>query len=169
MTTLVLTVVGADRAGIVAQLAEVIAEHGGNWERSELAELSGAFAGIVEVSVPDERSDALRAALGVLDGLLTIAVQTSHDGADAETPTATIDVLGNDHAGIVRDITAVLRESGLSIERMTTETREAAMFGGRLFEASVTARVPASVDLDEVTAALEKLAAELQVDVTLAG
>jgi len=48
MTTLVLTVVGADRAGLVAAVADVVTEHGGNWENSELAELAGAFAGIIE-------------------------------------------------------------------------------------------------------------------------
>ena len=51
MTTLVLTVVGADRAGLVAAVADVVDAHGGNWENSQLAELPGAFAGIIEVSV----------------------------------------------------------------------------------------------------------------------
>ena len=39
--------------------------------------------------------------------------------------------------------------------------------GGRLFEASVTAKVPASVDLDALRADLERIAAEIQVDITL--
>ena len=51
MTTLVLTVVGDDRQGLVAAVADVVDAHGGNWENSELAELAGAFAGIIEVSV----------------------------------------------------------------------------------------------------------------------
>ena len=40
------------------------------------------------------------------------------------------------------------------------------MSGGRLFEATIVARVPASVDLDAVRAELERLAAEVQVDIT---
>ena len=52
MATLVLTVVGDDRAGLVATVADVVGAHGGNWESSQLAELAGAFAGIIEVSVP---------------------------------------------------------------------------------------------------------------------
>lgn len=169
MTTLVLTIVGADRAGLVAEVADIVAAHDGNWERSELAELSGAFAGIVEVSVPEERSDDLRAALSVLDGLLTIAVHASAgETADAApTRSLTLEVVGNDHPGIVREISAVLRENEISIDRMTTETRDAAMYGGRLFEATVVARVPASVDLDAVTGQIERLASEIQVDLTL--
>ena len=45
MATLVLTVIGDDRAGLVNALAEAVTAHGGNWERSQLAELAGKFAG----------------------------------------------------------------------------------------------------------------------------
>lgn len=168
MTTLVLTVVGADRAGLVAAVADVVDAYGGNWENSQLAELAGAFAGIIEVSIGEDRVDELRAALSRLDGLLTIAAHAS--GAvneDAAEPRRlAFGVLGNDHPGIVREITSTLSAHGLSIDRMSTQTRDAAMAGGRLFEATIVARVPASVDVDAVQSALERLAAEIQVDVT---
>lgn len=169
MTTLVLTVVGDDRAGLVAAVADIVGNHDGNWENSQLAELSGAFAGIIEVSVAAERADDLRAALSVLDGLLKVTVHSGADTVpDASTARAlTLQVIGNDHPGIVRDITSALRAHDITIDRMSTETREAAMFGGRLFEATVVARVPASVDLVALTAELERLASEIQVDVTL--
>ncbi|MEU1971001.1 ACT domain-containing protein [Microbacterium sp. NPDC019599] len=168
MTTLVLTVVGDDRAGLVAAVAEVIDSHGGNWENSQLAELAGAFAGIVEVSVAAERADALRAALSDIPGLVTVAV-TGHGQQAADAASArrfSFEVLGNDHPGIVRELSSTLSASGVSIERMTSETRDAAMAGGRLFEATISASVPASVDIDRLVAELERLAHELQVDVT---
>jgi glycine cleavage system regulatory protein len=167
MTTLVLTVVGHDRAGLVAAIAAVVDAHGGNWENSQLAELAGAFAGIVEVSVPSERSDFLRAALAEVDGLVTVAVEAP---AASVPPTRRVrlTVLGNDHPGIVRDITGALSAHGLSIERMSTDTRDAAMSGGRLFEASIAATVPAATALADVQAELERLASEIQVDLVLA-
>lgn len=169
MTSLVLTVVGDDRAGLVAAVADIVDAHDGNWENSELAELAGAFAGVIEVSVAPERVDDLRAALSRVDGL-AVAV---HAGRGADVGAAAdreieLTVLGNDHPGIVREVTATLRGHDLSIDRMTTHTSEAAMFGGRLFEATVIARVPASVDLSDVAADLERLAAEIQVDVIVA-
>jgi glycine cleavage system regulatory protein len=169
MTTLVLTVVGADRAGLVAAVADVVDAHGGNWENSQLAELSGAFAGIIEVSVATGRVDELRAALSRLDGLLTVAVHASEAAvADAGgLRRFAFRVLGNDHPGIVREISSTLSAHGLSIERMSSETYDAAMSGGRLFEASIAVRVEDAVDVDAVTSALEALAAEIQVDVTL--
>lgn len=167
MTTLVLTVVGSDRSGIVASVADAVAAHGGNWENSQLAELAGAFAGIVEVSVPAESADALRAALAGLDGLHTVAVQAGTDAAPRPHQDLVLHVLGNDHPGIVRELSSALSAHGVSIERMTTETRDAAMAGGRLFEATVVAAAPADVDIAAVAAEIERLAAEIQVDVTL--
>ncbi|SFR90550.1 Glycine cleavage system regulatory protein [Microbacterium sp. cf046] len=169
MTTLVLTVVGADRAGLVAAVADAVDAHGGNWENSQLAELAGAFAGIIEVSVATDRVDELRAALSALDGLLTVTVHASGAAAGelAGSREFGFRVLGNDHPGIVREISSTLSSYGISIERMSSETRDAAMSGGRLFEATIVARVPASVEVDAVQSALEQLAAEIQVDVTL--
>ncbi|MGN7861930.1 glycine cleavage system protein R [Microbacterium sp. 22303] len=168
MTTLILTLVGSDRPGLVATVAHIVDEHGGNWENSSLAELAGTFAGVVQVSVPVERVEELRASLHGLDGLLTIAV---HPGSGSESAEAaqelSIQVLGNDRAGIVREISSVLNEHALSIESMTTETRDAAMAGGRLFEASVVARVPADADPEALRAALERIAHDLQVDITV--
>lgn len=167
MTTLILTVAGADRPGLVAAVADVVDAHGGNWENSSLAELAGTFAGVIEVSVAADRTAELEQALRALEGLLTVAVHTGSDAAASDDRLLEIRVLGNDRPGIVREISGVLNAHALSIEELATETRDAAMAGGRLFEASVTAKVPASVDLDALQADLERLATEIQVDITL--
>ena len=103
MTTLILTVAGADRPGLVAAVADVVEAHGGNWENSSLAELAGTFAGVIEVSVATERTDELQDALRGLQGqgLLTLAVLTgSPADTDAEDQMLEIRVLGNDRSGI---------------------------------------------------------------------
>lgn len=168
MTTLVLTVVGDDRHGLVAAIADIVEAHGGNWENSELAELAGAFAGIVEVSVPAAREAELRGALSALEGMLSVTVHAgTASAASAGERRFTIRVLGNDRAGIVKEVSSTVAAHTLSIERMTTETRDAAMAGGRLFEATIVAIVPASADLDAVRAGVEALATDIQVDVAL--
>lgn len=169
MATLILTVAGADRPGLVAAVAEAIDAHDGNWENSRLAELAGTFAGVIQVSVPDDRAADLTGALRALDGLLAVTVHAGADAASAPASHAvSLQVLGNDRPGIVREISSVLRTHEVSIDTIVTETRDAAMAGGRLFEASVEAEVPASADLDALRADLERLTAELQVDITLA-
>ncbi|QLD13011.1 glycine cleavage system protein R [Microbacterium oleivorans] len=167
MTQLVLTVVGDDRVGLVRTLADTVAAHGGNWERSELAELAGAFAGIVLVDVPEESRDVLVAALERLDGLLRI---TTHQPLPPETATGQVlrfTVLGNDRPGIVREVSDAIGAHALSIDGLTSRTLDAPMAGGTLFEATLVVRLPAGFDTEEVIADLERLAGEIQVDLTL--
>jgi glycine cleavage system regulatory protein len=167
MAHLVLSVVGDDRAGLVNALADTVAAHGGNWERSELTELAGAFAGIVLVTVSDDRAHELTRALGDLDGLLRV---TAHSGAPVASPAGrvlTFTVLANDRPGIVRDVTSAVSAHALSIDGFTSRTLEAPMAGGTLFEASVTVRLPEHADAAPIVAALERLADEIQVDLSL--
>lgn len=170
MATLVLTVIGDDRAGLVNALADVVSAHGGNWERSQLAELAGKFAGIVLVRVPDDRADELAAALEPLSGLLEVALHSADDGAAAadDVRHVQVDLVGNDHPGIVRDVSGVLSRHGISIEKLITESRDAPMAGGRLFEAHITAPVPAGQDLAKLQDDLERLATEIVVDISVA-
>ncbi len=167
MAHLVLSVVGDDREGLVNALADTVASHGGNWERSELTELAGVFAGIVLVTVPDDRANELTESLRALDGLLRV---TAHSGAPAAAPVGrslSFTVLGNDRPGIVRDVTSAVSANSLSIDAFTSRTREAPMAGGTLFEATITVRVPEHADAAPIVAALERLADEIQVDLSL--
>ncbi|WP_396656431.1 glycine cleavage system protein R [Microbacterium sp.] len=169
MASLVLTLVGDDRAGLVQAVADAVAAHGGNWERSELAELAGAFAGIVLVSVPDGSRDALIDDLNALKGMLQITPHAGAPAADADVGDHFVfTVLGNDHPGIVREITHALAHHGLSIDRFTSRTLDAPMAGGTLFEAHVSVRIGDRADLSAAVEELERLAGEIQVDLTVA-
>lgn len=165
MATLVLTVVGADRAGLVAAVADEVDAHGGNWETSQLAELAGAFAGIIEVSVDETRIASLRAALAQISGLVTVTLPTTGSSRDSAGRRFAVSVLGNDRPGIVREVSSTLSRRGFGIERMTTEVRDAPMAGGRVFEATIVAISVASADPDDLAVGLEQLANELQVDI----
>ena len=78
MTTLVLTVVGDDRVGLVKALADVVSSNGGNWERSHLAELAGTFAGVV---LADMGVGAVVEMFGFLAVLLVGVVYVWREGA----------------------------------------------------------------------------------------
>lgn len=134
-----------------------------------MAELAGKFAGIVVVSVPAEREEELTEALRSLDGLLTVSAHPgAADGGDlAGGQPWMIDLLGNDRPGIVHEVSSVLHRHHLSIDMLETNTREAPMAGGQLFEAHVVVRLPSAADLDAVRTDLERLAAELLVDVAV--
>ena len=170
MTPLVLTLIGDDRAGLVSAVATAVAGHGGNWDRSQMAELAGKFAGIVLVTIPDDRVDDFTAALEPLHGLLDVTVQRAGEAVatpavEAGTTRWTLELLGTDHPGIVSDISGVLADHGVNIEGFTSSTREAPMASGMLFEAVADLDVPAGTDVHALRAALEDLANELMVDI----
>ncbi len=58
LSTLVITLFGADRPGLVEATAARVAAHGGNWLESRLLHLGGHFAGIVRVEVEASRGGA---------------------------------------------------------------------------------------------------------------
>jgi len=173
MATLVLTVIGDDRSGLVSALSGVIADHDGSWQRSQMARLAGKFAGIVVVAVPDPRVDALIAALGPLrsDGLLDVTVERGTEEPDSgeEPVRLTLELVGSDRPGIIHEISHALADLMVSIEELATQTREAPMAGGMLFEARATLLTPPGVSVGELQAVLEGLANELMVELELSG
>ncbi len=64
--SLVVTLIGTDRPGIVARLAALAADSGAGWQQSKMARLAGKFAGIVRLEVPAESLEALERSLGQL-------------------------------------------------------------------------------------------------------
>src|SRR4030095_2903304 len=116
LATLVMTVIGVDRPGLVQMVATRVADHGGNWLESRMCRLGGEFAGILRVHVPEENRAALEQALAKVNGL-SIVLQP--DGA---TPPATeprfafLEVVGPDRPGIVREISHALAAQGVNVE-----------------------------------------------------
>ena len=166
MATVVLTVLGDDRPGLVSALSAPISDHGASWERSQLAQLAGKFAGIVVVSVPDERYDALVAELAGL-AELQVTLERTDQEQPGESQDFVLELLGDDRPGIVAEISAALAEAGVSIQELTTDVRAAPHAGGMLFEARALLDAPVGAELDDVQAVLEGLADELMVDITL--
>ena len=170
MPRYVITLVGEDRSGLVSAVADAVSAHGGNWEGSQLAERAGVFAGVIEISVTADCAPGLWVALRTLDDRLTVTAVAGAEQDSAGPPERrlVISLVANDRPGIVRDVSAALAAHGLSIDEFTTEVRDAAMAGGRLFEASALAHAAPSTDLAAVRDDLERLAAELQVEITVA-
>ena len=166
--SLVLTVIGPDRTGLVEALADRITQAGGNWEASHMARLAGQFAGILLVTIDRARTDELVAALRALDarGLQVVAQPTA--GASALTGTRVhLSLTGDDRPGIVRDVARILAERGVNVEELESEVQSAPMSGEALFVARATLHVPGQLALGELRASLETLGGELMVDLTL--
>jgi glycine cleavage system regulatory protein len=167
--TLVLTVIAADRTGLVELLADRIAAAGGNWEASRMARLAGQFAGILVVTCEAERSDAVAAAVRELAsaGIQATARRAAEErAAPAAGARVQLALTGGDRTGIVRDVSRVLAERGVNVEELESEISSAPMSGEPLFTARAQLLVPPSVALSDLRGRLEALAGELMVDLT---
>ena len=60
--SLVITVIGPDRPGIVRMLADCGRAFDANWAESRMASLAGQFAGIVRWEVAAEKAESMAAA-----------------------------------------------------------------------------------------------------------
>lgn len=168
MATFILTVIGEDRPGLVSALSAPISAHGGSWTRSQMSRLAGKFAGIVLVSVADDRLDALGADLGALESQgLHVTLERTDEPVEHAALRLHLDLLGADHPGIVAEVSAALAARDVSIEELVTDVRDAPMAGGTLFEARAVLTAPPTSSAEELGAVLEGLADELMVEIRL--
>ena len=168
MPSLVMTILGTDRPGVVEALAQTVNDFGANWLESRMAHLAGQFAGILRVEVPPEKGEALQESLAELekDGLRVVAQGGARPDAEG-VRAMELQVVGQDHPGIVRDLSEVLLRHGVNIEELTTDHASAPMAGGLLFSAKARLHVPAGTDADRLCEDLETIADDLMVDLTL--
>jgi len=170
LATLVMTVIGPDRPGLVQMVATRVADHGGNWLESRMCRLGGQFAGILRVEVAKERRDDLVNALRTLevDGLrVIIHAEGAAAGAAPAGVLVQVEIVGHDRPGILRSVSGVFATHGLNVEELASERVSAPMGGGTLFQARATVLIPPHVKVSTVRSDLEQIAADLMVDVKL--
>ncbi len=159
MIELVLTIIGRDRAGVVAELADVVQFHDANWKRSELAEIAGTFAGVVVVQVDDENVDELLTSLLILrERGVHVTAQQIEEPVDApEAQEVRLRFTGDDRPGILHEISTTISAFGISISRLGTAVEAPDDDGDHQFEITAHLSVPITVDLDAVLDAVGKL------------
>jgi glycine cleavage system regulatory protein len=167
--SLILTIVGADRPGLVNLISDRVTAHGGNWLESRMANLAGQFAGIVHLHVPESKAEPLIAAFRDLEaqGLRIVVTRGTEGSSAASGRRMRLELVGQDRPGIVRDISHELASRGVSIEELVTDGVSGSMSGESLMRGSAQLRVPANVATAQLRQALEALANDLMVDLTL--
>ncbi len=167
-TSLVMTFIGRDRPGLVKAIANRVAAGGGAWMESRLARLAGEFGGIVRGEAPQDRIAALTAALGALETEgLRVTIQSSAAAPEDRRALVTLELIGLDRPGIVREVTETISSLGVNIEEFESDLIAAAFTGHPMFRARARLRTPESLAHDELRRRLEKLAGEMMADISL--
>jgi len=167
--TLVLTLIGLDKPGLVKAISDAAARHGANWEASRMARLGGKFAGLLLVTLEPARVDALQRDLEALSelGLKVVVEQSSQVAPRSNWQTVKLDLLGTDQVGIMRQVAATLSELGINVDELSTECTSAPISGGDLFKLAAVLACPPSITLDKLRQELELVANDLMVDISL--
>jgi glycine cleavage system regulatory protein len=152
----------------VQKVASAVASCGGNWEASRMSHLAGRFAGLLQAAVDADRAEELTAALRALHAEgLTVVVERGSAVPPTTDRWLRLALTGTDRPGIVRDVSRILASKELNIEEFSTQQLTAPMSGELLFTATADLRCPAQVSFEELRRALEHLADDLMVDISL--
>ena len=164
--------VGRDRPGIVAAVTEVLLRHSLNIEDSQATILRGHFTMMLVVAVPDAADVAALTGdlVAVRERLeleaLTLSELTELDPASEAAPSHIVTLYGADHPGIVHAATSALAERGVDVTDMTTKLAGEGQ-AEPLYALMMEVALPEGTDAGELDVALERVAGEQGVEVSL--
>ena len=164
MNHLIISFITADRPGIVDTLSNVINKHQGNWQKSSLQQMSGIFAGVVEIACASEHIQALSNELAGLENFKMQIEHVAHADIAPQTQVV-LELTANDRAGIVQEISSTIHHKGGNLLKLVSTQESAPHAGHKLFKAKVTIAVNGA-DIDHLIDALEHLADDLMVDIS---
>jgi glycine cleavage system transcriptional repressor len=170
----ILSVIGTDRPGLVAELAQLIYDCDANLEDSRMTILGSDFAVILLCSsAGEEAGDRLAVGAKRLerDHGLTILLRSLEGSRRPPVPAPgtklyRLEAVGEDRAGIVAGICRLLADRGVNIAELTTRSRPGPG-GSPHYELSILAEVPQSADVRALRESLAEIADRLVIDAAL--
>lgn len=168
---LLVTAVGADRPGIVARLSELFVKHKGNMEESRMAILGGEFAAIILVTIPQENVEFLKKDMELLNGegisITAKSTKPLYPERFADQVQCEISLRGADHEGIVYEVSRLLSERSINIQRMDTIVLPSPETAALLFYMQATVFVPSSTSVRELQKHLDDIARKEKVEIVV--
>jgi len=171
-----LSAIGRDRPGIVGDLAELIYECDCNLEDSSMTILGSEFAVLLLLSGEGGTELERRLSAGCKrlewEKRLTVFFRPL-DGDPHARPAGrgavpmVCEVNGVDQAGIVARVSRTLADQHVNVTALQTQSRPGPESGTPMFTMRIRMAVPAELDRDVLRERLERVAADLRVDLTL--
>jgi glycine cleavage system regulatory protein len=165
----ILSALGSDRPGLTQALADAVYSAGGNWLESHLSRLGGKYVGAVLIEIDAAKLEELEQAITAVDaiGLHVSLIEAGSDPAE-RSELLTVELVGQDRPGIVREVSTVLAGLGVNIEELSSSAESGAWSGERLFRLKALLSIPEGLSPDQVRAVLEGISGEIMVDFTVA-
>ena len=168
---LVVTIIGPDRRGLVAEITEEIVTHRANIEESHMARLGGEFAIIMLLSISGKDRAALLEGLEEINGesvkVFTKQTDLSRLKVFAGFVPYNISVIGADHEGIVHHVAEYLAELRIQVDEMETHVTKAPVTGARLFSMEAEIQAPPELSLKTLREKMEAVGDKFGVDIEI--
>jgi len=167
---LVLSALGADRPGLVAEMTHYLAERGVNIEDSRMAVLGGEFGILVLISgsetaiarvIGDKQELEAKTKLGIL--VRRTKSPEEHRRASVIPCIVTADAI--DHEGIVRAVALAISHMGINIVSLETTTYNAPVTGSPLFRLEAHIDLPQGISVAQFRRQMEDVAQRESLDV----
>ena len=168
MKHFVITAVGEDRPGIVADIAKVLYEEGFNIEDSSMTRLNNEFAVMLIVTTDKEISQEqlkekfrkVEEEKGLLINIREIP-QEVYEGKREIGDIYNLVVYGADKPGIVYKVAKLLADKNINIADLRTEKSP------EIYVLIAQIEFPAGLKEEEITPDIERLKDELNIDISI--
>ena len=170
-----LSAIGQDHPGIVADVAGLIFESGGNLEDSSMAILGNQFALLILLSGTGAEFQ-YRLSTGCKrlewEKRLSIFLTPVEEPASLPKPREItepyeLSTTGLDRMGIVYHVCRLIADQGINIADMHTKTIPSPESGTPIFNMRVMLQVPVEVSSTELLEKLNRLGEKLAIDISL--
>lgn len=171
MPQLIVTAVGPDRPGLVADLTRHVYDVGASLADSRMVNLRGHFALLALIEGPLESLASLRRKLegeGTTMGLhLEMYEATAATSRAPGSVPYQLKVYSNDQPGITARVTALLREHSVNVEELETRIESAPFAGTPLFVLEGVVTLPQGTSARKMREALAALGEKIGCDIDL--
>ena len=166
MKSILISVLGDDKPGLLDSLSEIIVSNDGDWIESNMSTVEAKFAGILRVNVPAKNAKKLIKDLTSSKLGLQISCEETAPVTFSDFKGYNIELIGQNHVGIINKLSHVLTyELKANVEGIKTEIIDASMSGEQLFKAQISLHLPKSVDERLIKDKLELIADEMMVEI----
>jgi glycine cleavage system transcriptional repressor len=167
---LVISALGPDRPGLVAEVTSFITERGGNIEDSRMAVFGAEFGIFVLVSGTADEMARIAGDARILEqktrlNVVTRPTKSPTEHRRAPTIPCLVTAEALDHEGFVRSVSTALHQVGVNIVSLETLAYNAPVTGSPLFRLEAQVDVPRDVTIAKVREAMAEVAERQNIDI----
>lgn len=157
LSSVVVSVTGPDRTGLVSDVTQIVSAFGGNVTESHSFNIGPVYSMALMVDVGADQNSELTAAI---QAAVPSYVVSTHDASAAVAEpkfSAAVEISCADGVGLISKVTEFIAESGLSLSTLSTKSEGAPHGGAQLFSLKGVMLSADAVDEDKLSAGFRDL------------